>query len=183
MISTMNRIQKAAILTRLVSALRERGSWCGETHIQKAVFFLQELTNVPFGFRFVLYEYGPFSFDLRGELTGLQADYFLDLEVFEAYGPKFFATRRGDKLQARFPNTLRRFGPQIDFVASKLGNAHVGKLERLSTAFFITINNPQLESVEGRAEELRRIKSHVSEELAVDAVNLSDIISKEWHSR
>ena len=183
MISTMNRIQKAAILTRLVSALRERGSWCGETHIQKAVFFLQELTKVPFGFRFVLYEYGPFSFDLRGELISLQADYFLDLEVFEAYGPKFFATKRGDKLQARFPNTLKRFGPQIDFVASKLGNSHVGKLERLSTAYFITINESQLKSVEDRAERLRRIKSHVSEELAVDAIKISDKISKEWLGR
>ena len=39
----MNRIQRAAILTGLVNALRERGSWCGETHIQKAVFFSKNL--------------------------------------------------------------------------------------------------------------------------------------------
>lgn len=30
----VERLKKAAIITRLIERLRERGSWCGETHVQ-----------------------------------------------------------------------------------------------------------------------------------------------------
>ena len=70
----MQRLARASLLTRLIAGLREAGSWCGETHIQKAMFFLQELMHVPFEFKFILYRYGPFSFDLRYELTAISAD-------------------------------------------------------------------------------------------------------------
>jgi uncharacterized protein YwgA len=60
----MDRLRRAAILTRLIEQLRNGGSWCGETHVQKATFFLQELLNVPLSLDFILYKHGPFSFDL-----------------------------------------------------------------------------------------------------------------------
>ena len=107
----MDRVQQAAILTKLVASLRSQGSWYGETHIQKAVFFLQELTKVPFEFRFVLYEVGPVSFKLRDELAAMRTDYLLELEVFESYGPKYHPTRRAIRLQGKFPKTLAHFGP------------------------------------------------------------------------
>ena len=46
----MNRLQRAAILLTLLDALRQRGSWCGETHLQKSVYFLEEMCGVPLGF-------------------------------------------------------------------------------------------------------------------------------------
>ena len=74
----MNRLPQAAIVTRLTGRLRDQGSWCGETHLQKAMYFLQELMEVPTGFEFILYMHGPFSFDLRAELTSLRADGLLE---------------------------------------------------------------------------------------------------------
>jgi hypothetical protein len=59
----------------------------GETHMQKATFFLQELIKVPLGFEFLLYKHGPFSFDLRDELTFMRAQGFLRLEPQYPYGP------------------------------------------------------------------------------------------------
>jgi len=56
----MDRLQKAALITRLLQNLRSKHSWCGETHIQKAAFFAQELMEVPLGFEFILYKHGPF---------------------------------------------------------------------------------------------------------------------------
>jgi len=70
----MDRLRRAALLTQLIERLRRRGSWCGETHVQKATLFLQDLTRIPMGFDFILYKHGPFSFDLRDELTSLRAD-------------------------------------------------------------------------------------------------------------
>ena len=46
----MKRSQKLALLTLLNREMLSRGSWCGETHIQKATFFLQELLGVDAGF-------------------------------------------------------------------------------------------------------------------------------------
>ena len=60
----MDRLRRAALLTRLIQRLRDRGSWCGETHLQKASLLLQDLTGVPLGFDYILYKHGPFSFDL-----------------------------------------------------------------------------------------------------------------------
>jgi uncharacterized protein YwgA len=67
--------------------LKERDSWCGETHIQKAVYFLQELLQVRLGFEFIMYKHGPYSFELTDELTTLRANRLLRLIPREGYGP------------------------------------------------------------------------------------------------
>lgn len=89
----MNRLKKDALLCELADQLRHSGSWCGETHVQKATYFLQELRRVPLEFEFVLYRHGPFSFDLRDELTAMRADGFLDLSERGPYGPSLVPTR------------------------------------------------------------------------------------------
>jgi hypothetical protein len=38
----MERLKQAAILNRLIHALREQANWCGETSIQKTAYLLQE---------------------------------------------------------------------------------------------------------------------------------------------
>ena len=42
----------AALVGVLVGQLRESGNWCGETHLQKAVYFLQTARRVPMGYSF-----------------------------------------------------------------------------------------------------------------------------------
>jgi uncharacterized protein YwgA len=69
----MDRLWRASLLLTMNEELRRAGSWAGETHMQKAIFFLQELIKVPLGFEFLLYKHGPFSFDLRDELTFMRA--------------------------------------------------------------------------------------------------------------
>ena len=69
----MNRLQRAAVVVSLVKALEKNGSWCGDTHVQKGTFILQELLHVPLEFAFSLYKYGPYSFDLNDELAAFRA--------------------------------------------------------------------------------------------------------------
>src|SRR5262249_25119884 len=77
----MERLQRATVLLALIEELRDGGSWGGETHLQKAVYLLQELFQVPLGFDFVLYRHGPYSFDLADEVTALQADQLLATQL------------------------------------------------------------------------------------------------------
>jgi hypothetical protein len=65
----MEQYERSAILLGMINSLKARGSWCGETHIQKAMFSLKNITDTPIDYTFVLYKHGAFSFDLRDELT------------------------------------------------------------------------------------------------------------------
>jgi hypothetical protein len=58
----MQRIEQSGLIAVLADSLRKRGSWAGETHIQKAGYLLQELLGVPLNMKFILYKHGPFSF-------------------------------------------------------------------------------------------------------------------------
>ena len=118
----MTQAQREAILSRLAVRLRQADSWCGETHVQKSAYLL-ELLHVPLGYPFTLYKYGPFSFDLRDELGVMQAEDLLELVSQDwRYGPRYVVSAEAKALQDRHPQTLTRYEPQIDFIASEVGS-------------------------------------------------------------
>src|SRR5688500_675546 len=158
----MNRLQRAAVLLSLITKMREKGSWCGETHIQKASFFLQRLLGVPLGFEFILYKHGPYSFDITKELTELRADSILDIQILnEQYGPSYAPGKLNDYLRTRFPKTLQRYDKQTGFVASQLGDKGVKELERLATALFVDVEVQG--NVAEKAKMIMRLKPHIGE--------------------
>lgn len=165
----MGRLKRAALLTRLMERLCERGSWCGETHVQKAAFFAQELVEIPLELEFVLYRYGPYSFDLRDELTGLRADWLVRLEPQGPWGPRFMLTEQSAYIQRLYPLTLQRYEDGMTFVADALGDLGAASLERLSTAFYALRRPEAGETVEQRVEWLRKRKPHIPVHLAINA--------------
>jgi hypothetical protein len=175
----MDRLRKAAVLTRLIEQLRRKGSWCGETHVQKAALFLQDLMLVPLGVDFILYKHGPFSFDLRDELTSLRADELVRLEPQAGYGPRIATTGRSAYIQGLYSKTLERYDDRISFVADKLGSKRVADLERLATAFYVTDQITSDGSVGERAAELTALKPHIGRDEAVAAVKEVDQIIAE----
>lgn len=171
----MKRLQRAALLVSLAEKLKAQGSWCGETHIQKGIYVLQELLKVPLELDFCLYKHGPYSFDLSDELTSLRADgIFAHERQPYPYGPKLKLGEAADKLKELYPRTLRKYDSEISFVADNLGASDVKALERLATALYVTIKGDGSESVEDRAAQLHEIKSHVCMEDARQAVELLD---------
>jgi uncharacterized protein YwgA len=175
----MERVKRAAIVTQLVTKLREAGSWCGETHIQKAVYLMQDLLDVPTEYQFILYKHGPFSFDLSDELTSFRGDELLELQPqAPPYGPRYVATNLGKNLCARFPKTLAKFDTAIQRTAEAIGDQAVGKLERLATALYVTKRQTEHHdgSVKARAKYLNRLKPHVSIEAATQAVEEIDAL-------
>lgn len=174
----MNRLQRAALLIYLVEALRARGSWCGATHIQKSLYFLQELLGLPLGMRFILYKHGPYSFDLSNELEAMQADYLLDDELQPyPYGPKLLPGKGSQQIKEKFPKTLDKYSKQIEFIADKFGDKKVSELERLATALYVTLN-PEEDS-EDRAKRVHQLKPHIEMDDANAAVREVDNIIKE----
>jgi hypothetical protein len=171
----MNRLAQEAVIVGLARRLHDEGSWSGETHIQKAAYLLHGLTGVPFDFEFILYKHGPFSFELRDELTSMRSDRLIDRQTQPPpYGPRIVATERGQQLEDRFQKTMQRYRRQLDWIASKLGDRGVMDLERLATALWVTRRLGQEASVQNRAEAVSELKPHVSIERAAEAVEEVD---------
>lgn len=170
----MNRLVQEAVLVGLARRLADRGSWAGETHVQKASYLLSTLCGVDFGFEFILYKYGPFSFELRDELSAMRAEGLIESAVPDRrYGAKLVVTSRGRALEERFAKTMDRYGPRLDWIAETLGGRGVMELERLATAMWITLTDSP-GSVNARAEALVGVKPHISVDDAVDAVKEID---------
>jgi len=171
----MNRLKQDALLSELADQLNRLGSWCGETHMQKATYFLQGLRKVPLGFDFILYKHGPFSFDLRDELTSMRADGFLELHAQGQYGPSLVPTRRSTELRQDYPKTLKKYEADIEFVCDALGNQNVAELEKLATALYVYFQR-ESSSQKVRAKILHDLKSHISLSDSLDAVKQVDTL-------
>lgn len=154
----------------MMEALAARDSWCGETHVQKAVYFLQEATRVPLGFEFVFYKHGPFSFDLRERLGEMRGSRLIEVRPRPApYGPSLDVGPSAPALKKRLPKTSARYRKQIGFVSDLIEGKDVLQLERLSTALYVT----RLDSgddPETRAAMIVELKPHIDDLDASKAV-------------
>lgn len=171
----MNSLKKAAIIATLIDTMRQKGSWCGETHLQKATYLLQELLNVPLDFNFILYKHGPFSFDLRDELTALRANEMIKLEPQALpYGPRINSTKMGKKIQNNYPKTIKKYKKHIQFIADNIDARGVLDLEKLATALYVTLQMGRESDIEERVDELRGLKPYFSSSEASSAFEMVD---------
>ena len=173
----MDKFKRTALLTALAENLRKKGSWCGETHLQKATYFLQELQKVPVGFDFILYKHGPFSFELRDELTAMRSDGLFDLHQQWPYGPTLIPTEKSKRFRQQYSKTLEKYKRQLNFVSDQLGKQNVSELEKLATALYIRIEASS-KSENQRAKYLHSLKPHVSLDDSLEAVKTVDGIVK-----
>ena len=140
----------------------------------------RRLANIPLDLDFILYKHGPFSFDLRDEITAMRADELMEISLQpNPYGPSLLTTENGHRLQERWSDTLSRYADTITFVAEHIGDLAVAELERLATALYVRKTNPQ-ESVQLSARRLNELKPHVSMQEAQAAVKEVDRMIKEY---
>lgn len=172
----LTELERRAVLARLIDQMDKSGSWNGETHIQKAVYFLQTATGVPTNLGFVLYKHGPYSFDLHDELVWMKADQFIGIRPKYPYGPSFHLAELGSVMLSRFPKMASRFTGQIKFVANEFCEMQVVELERLATAWFVTVNHPA--DPEKRASTVNSLKPHITLEEARSAIQRVDDIAE-----
>jgi hypothetical protein len=175
----MVRLEKASLIITFIEKLCDNGSWCGETHIQKTMYFLQHLTNVPMEFKFILYKHGPFSFDLRDELTGLRADGLLYLDVRPPYGPGLLPTPNAKRIRDHFLPAVGKYSNQMEFVTRYLGEKSVIELEQIGTALFVTLKTG-IPDQQTRANEIYRLKPHIPIDTALTAVQEVDNMKKDF---
>ncbi len=167
----MDQIEFEAVVITLIDELKKRGSWSGITHLQKTLFFLQDMMKIPLGHDFVLYKHGPYSFDLQPAVNAMLANQILNYEIREPdFGASFV---RGDNCKVVFTreteSLIEQCRPRIEFVAEKLANKNVSQLERIATAFLV-YDREGLDDDEAVAWRINQLKPHVSIEKAKEAI-------------
>ena len=165
----MRNIDRWAIVANLVSDLRNNQGWAGETHLQKTVFFLQEMLQVPSGYKFVLYKHGPYSFDLHDDLGRMLTNSIVGLEPRPPYGPSFGIKDIGIRLMQQRTQIVGKFSEQFKFIVDTLGKKDVRELERLGTALLLKQEFPNADQV-ALAKKIVERKPHVREDLAQEAI-------------
>ena len=165
----LENMDRWAVVAQLIKSMRGNQGWAGETHVQKTLFFLQEMLQVPSGYEFVLYKHGPYSFDLHDDLGRMLTNSVLALEPRPPYGPSFGLQSVGENLIQRRTLILERYSEQIKFIVETLGKKDVRELERLGTALLLRKEFPGVDQ-ETFAAKIVEHKPHVPENLAFDSV-------------
>jgi len=168
---SLTDVQRSALIATLVKEYRTRNLFCGETHVQKSVYFMQELFGVPLGFEFLLYKYGPFSFELQGHVASMRADDMLTVRALE-YATTFEPGEQVSYLEKNLPRTIASHKEAINFVVKNLGPRGVKQLEPLATALYFTRQAD--DSVDVRASKIREVKPHISLQEARESVEQID---------
>jgi len=174
MMKQMSPRDRSAVVAALVKEYRDRRMFCGETLLQKSVFFLQEMLDVPLGFEFQLYIYGPFSFELQRHVSAMRGDDMLKVTP-NGVVSNIEPAEQMAWLERHSAPAIASALPAIRFVADHLGAKGVKQLEKWATALYFTCSLPAA-SVDERAAKICAVKPHISVDEARKAVEEVD----EW---
>src|ERR1039458_986656 len=94
----MSDIPKAGLAT--IVALVEKKNPLGRTAMMKLCYFLQILRNVPLGYRFTLYAYGPFDSSVLSDLSTAASLRAVNSSVEIYPGGYGYKIRPGDRSDA-----------------------------------------------------------------------------------
>lgn len=171
----MKRLQKAALISEMLDRIIAKGSWAGETHLQKCLFFLQEMRCVSTGYIFQLYRYGPYSFDLSDEIIQLRGDGIVSL-VPRKHGSSLKTSGLSIQLRTHYPKTLKKYTDDIDFIAEHFGNLNATELGKLATAYYFILQD-KTSSDEEIAEKVNKAKPYISIPEGIEATKKVRVIA------
>lgn len=140
----------------------------GRTAVVKFLYFLQALRNVPLGYRFTLYSYGPFDSDVLADLANAEALGLVESTVVQfpgGYGYEIKPGRNTEWLQKRSAKFLKQYERDVDWVIREFGTLTSGQLELVSTIVYVdqeAASNKEELSLDEIAELVKEIKPHFS---------------------
>jgi hypothetical protein len=133
------------------------------------------------GYPFILYKRGPYSFELSEDLSAMGAFRFIEDEIAHpAYGPRLKPKSDVAKmLRKDFGELTENLKGAMDYVVDKLAGYGVVTLERLATALYFT-KQKRIEDEQERATKIHKVKPHIPQARALEAVRAVEEILAEW---
>ncbi|HEU4760555.1 MAG TPA: hypothetical protein VFT91_11330 [Dehalococcoidia bacterium] len=132
----MDEVARLRLLAAIVDMLNKAGSWTGRTHIQKFIYFAQELLGLPTGYEFVLYQRGPYCFELDADIRTLRSIGAVDISPAPPYGPSYVPTELGKSI-LRLSPVGEEMTHSLTALSKSLGRPKQARdLELLATTLF-----------------------------------------------
>ena len=130
--------ERVAILTQIVRQVGE----CGRTSLMKMAYLLQTVKEVPLGYDFGLYLYGPYSAQVLNDLSvatfwdALQEEYY---STQDGYGYRITLGRLADDLlqDPQIVNLLKLYQHAIDWVVEHFKDYSASEMEAVGTIVWV----------------------------------------------
>lgn len=164
----MKEGKRLRLLASVVQMLNEAESWTGRMHIHKLLYFAQQLLGLDSEYEFVLYQRGPYSFDLDADIRSLRSIGAVEIAPMPPYGPSYRATPLGEVLGKRAPVTEEMVA-KLQALAKELGPRQARDLELLATTLYV-LNNERPKSGKATVERVLSLKPQFSEDDAESAI-------------
>jgi hypothetical protein len=169
-----NKLQdnRLAIITELVS--RAPAGYVGRTAVMKFCYLLQTVRNVPLGYHFTLYSYGPFDSSVLSDLGTAEALQAVKSSVVQYTGGYGYRIKRGeeaDAVVAAGGSLLREYESSVDWVVAEFGSHSSSDLELESTIVFAdreAARKKEKLSIPELAKRVKEVKPHFDEEYIVE---------------
>ena len=166
---------RLAILSALVKAAPGK---LGRTSIMKLAYFLQTLKEVPLGYNFRLYTYGPYDSDVLTHLSQAETMHAVKSRIVRnpsGYGYEFSPGQEPDAIKHLINESLATYEESIDWVASEFSGMTASDLELLSTVVYAdreATRGGQPLSADALCHQVQRIKPRFSAEYIQDKIAL-----------
>ena len=127
---------RASVLTEFV---KRAPSAPGRTGLMKFAYLLQSVCNVPLGYRFRLYNYGPYDEQVLADANEATTAGLLESKLVtyqRGYGYEFALGDSYEENEVELNKLASEFDPDIDWVIKKFGSDSASRLELVSTIVF-----------------------------------------------
>jgi len=133
-----NDQKKQALVLFIVRKLSEQKGWHGPVFVQRFIYLLQELLDVPLDLFFILYKHGPYSFELAETLTFLTANYLLEFKLpLNHLSPTLVPGKHAAYYDKKFKAEMDAINPRVTWLITKVNDMDFGKLTLLTFALYV----------------------------------------------
>ena len=163
---TEQQEKRLAIIPALVESSPRKQ--IGRTALMKSMYFLQILRQVPLGYRFSLYSYGPFDSTVLADLSIAESLGAVESKTVLYPGGYGYDISLGDKsrwLKRRAEQFVGKYVKDVRWVMQKFGNLNSAQLELVSTIIYVDreATGSKKLTLQNLARQVHEIKPHFTE--------------------
>lgn len=153
---------RMALLSKLVECSPNKV--LGRTAIMKLVYFLTTLRDVPLGYRFTLYAYGPFDSEVLRDVDYASSLGALSTQLVRypsGYGYSITTGSEIEEVESLGEKFVQAHQEDIDWVTAEFADLNASELELVSTIVYINRESEDLPTTEDElAQRVHDVKPH-----------------------
>ncbi len=165
LITTNQRIpwEKYGIIAYLAKAMDGHDAQFGKTSLQKIIYILQEVYQVNVGYKFILYNYGPYSADLATDLEYIAALNGVDVSWVNTGGYRIKPDSDVDTFIEKSKDFLDKHKNDIDKAIETFGNLSAKELELRATIIYF-VNDCGIREDSEVTDKIHQLKPYFKED-------------------